>query len=120
MNFSSELQFKNELNILSHNIHLYFFYFTVCSRAKFVYPVVKQMGGVYFVSHPPPASGAITAFILNVLQSKLNTNNTSLNGKSLTYHWIVEAFKHGFGQKSNSGDPDYVPSVKKCIHINIF
>ncbi len=88
-------EFSNELKEITKTVLI--FQHLVCFRAKFVYPIVKQMGGAYFISHPPPASGVFTAFILNVLQSKLRTNNTSLNGNALTYHWIVEAFKHGFG-----------------------
>jgi len=88
-------------------------------RAKFVRPIIKEIGDFFLISHPPPASGAITAFILNVLKSKLGKNGSALNKNPLTYHWIVEAFKHGFGQRTNSGDPDFVPSVKNVCLLSI-
>lgn len=85
-------------------------------RSRYMTPVRVNLNGFDFYSHPPPASGGITAYILNILKSKLSTNGVALNGNSLTYHWIVEAFKHGFGQRTKQGDPDFVPTVNDvCI-----
>lgn len=53
-------------------------------------------------STPPPGSGALLAFALNILQEF----NLSLeDDEALLYHRITEAFKWTYGQRSKLGDP---------------
>lgn len=71
---------------------------------------MELQGGTQFFSVPPPGSGALVAFILNIL------DGYGFNSKSVedipstvtTYHRIIEAFKYAFGFRTKLGDPDFV------------
>ncbi len=60
-----------------------------------------------------PESSPILPLILNVLKDfddlveEFDTPE-NLNRTILTYHRIVEAFKHGFALRAQLGDPDFV------------
>lgn len=51
----------------------------------------------------PPSSGVILAYIMRILRSILPAPTEVLN-----VHRITEAFKYGYGARSNIGDPKYV------------
>ena len=51
-------------------------------------------------SVPPPASGAVLAAILNIIDSFGPTEEDKV-----FYHRLVEAFKWAYGGRSNLGDP---------------
>lgn len=58
-------------------------------------------------SVPPPGSGVILALILNILNGMVpHENNVT------TYQRITEAFKYGFGKRTQLGDPDFVDISK--------
>ncbi|CAG0890582.1 unnamed protein product [Darwinula stevensoni] len=79
--------------------------------AKWTEPIkVALNGGMTLYSVPPPASGAILAFILNIL----DTFNVSTSHESMTYpeqitlyHRMVEAFKWAYARRTELGDPDF-------------
>ena len=54
-------------------------------------------------SVPPPASGAVLAAILNILDTY--DINAEISDTGLLYHRIVESFKWAYGARSNLGDP---------------
>lgn len=71
--------------------------------------------GMTFYSIPPPGSGAIMAYILNILD---NYNIQPEDDAPLLYHRIIEAFKWAFALRTELGDPlgdeeirDYVNSL---------
>jgi gamma-glutamyltranspeptidase/glutathione hydrolase/leukotriene-C4 hydrolase len=54
-------------------------------------------------SVPPPGSGVILALILNILNGMVpHENNVT------AYQRITEAFKYGYGKRTQLGDPDFV------------
>ena len=59
--------------------------------------------GVTLYSNPPPASGAIMAYILNILD---HYNIQPDDDEALLYHRITEAFKWAFAQRTELGDPN--------------
>lgn len=71
---------------------------------------ISNPGNLTFYSVPPPGSGIIISFILNILQ---NYNMTSLNFENvehatLNYHRIVEAFKFAFAHRTQLGDDAFL------------
>jgi gamma-glutamyltranspeptidase/glutathione hydrolase/leukotriene-C4 hydrolase len=63
---------------------------------------------------PPPGSGILTAFILNILDGHIESENTARSSRDPTnYHRIAEAFKHAFAQRSKLADPHFVPEVNE-------
>ena len=53
-------------------------------------------------SVPPPGSGAVLAFVLNILD---NFNIQPGDDTNLLYHRMVEAFKWAFAKRTELGDP---------------
>lgn len=60
-------------------------------------------------SVPPPASGAILAFILNTLEG-YNFTRDSIDDTSntvTTFHRIIEVFKYAYAKRTEMGDPKF-------------
>ena len=81
-------------------------------RIKWVAPVKVQLNDeLIMYSIPPPGSGVLTAYILNILDAFLLQDST---GKDpLTYHRIAEAFKYAYAQRTKLADPDFAPEVEE-------
>ena len=63
-------------------------------------------------SMPPPGSGVLTAFIMNILEGYLPKGKSgSEDTESLTYHRMTEAFKHAYAQRTKLADPNFEPEV---------
>jgi len=77
-----------------------------------VAPVKVQLNDeLIMYSIPPPGSGVLTAYILNILDAFLLQDST---GKyPLTYHRIAEAFKYAYAQRTKLADPDFAPEVEE-------
>lgn len=78
--------------------------------------------GLTILSAPPPFSGAIVEFILNILdgynftRKDFNSDETSAN----TYHRIIEAMKFGFAKRTLLGDPDFMdPTFMNELIFNL-
>ena len=81
-------------------------------RPEWVDPVKVTLKNLELYSIPPPGSGVLTAYMLNILESYLaDPNEVDLSEDSLTYHWIAEAFKHAYAQRTKLADPIYEPEV---------
>lgn len=59
---------------------------------------------------PPPSSGPVIAFILNILDSfNTSCNQTeNINDKILSMHRFIEALKFALAKKSELGDPEFI------------
>jgi gamma-glutamyltranspeptidase/glutathione hydrolase/leukotriene-C4 hydrolase len=56
-------------------------------------------------------------YILNILDAYNLRKDVKLDvaDDPLTYHWITEAFKHAYAQRTKLGDPRFVPDVNEVI-----
>ena len=71
-------------------------------------------------SMPPPGSGVLTAFILNILDGHLTGQKTGKASRDPTiYHRIAEAFKHAYAQRTKLADPRFVLEVTEVRKNNI-
>ncbi|KAK3786014.1 hypothetical protein RRG08_023436 [Elysia crispata] len=68
------------------------------------------------ISPPPPSSGVVLSFILNLLNGyNLDPHDiASLEGRILTYHRNIEAFKFAYAKRTALGDEDFV-DVKELV-----
>jgi len=67
-------------------------------------PVTADLpNNITLYSVPPPGSGVILALILNILNGMVPHENDVT-----TYQRITEAFKYGYGKRTQLGDPDFV------------
>ena len=65
-------------------------------------------------SMPPPGSGILTAFILNILEGHLEGKDKGKASRNPTnYHRIAEAFKHAYAHRTKLADPRFVPEVNQ-------
>ncbi|EFX69499.1 hypothetical protein DAPPUDRAFT_258510 [Daphnia pulex] len=79
---------------------------------------VELKNKITVYSMPTPGSGILTAFILNILDGHIESENTGRSSRDPTnYHRIAEAFKHAFAQRSKLADPHFVPEVNELIDI---
>eukprot|EP00871_Galdieria_phlegrea_P005992 jgi/Galph1/880/GphlegSOOS_G5702.1 len=76
-------------------------------------PLHFKYNDLELISVPPPSSGGATlGLILNIL--KLATlNSIGRNGKS--YHYLTEAYKFGFGERMQLGDPAFVNGTDEQV-----
>lgn len=65
---------------------------------------------------PPPGSGVLAAYVLNVMESYLG-GSPDASDDPLTYHRIAESFKHAYAYRTRLGDPAYVPEVNDVINV---
>jgi gamma-glutamyltranspeptidase/glutathione hydrolase/leukotriene-C4 hydrolase len=85
---------------------------------------VKLGNGLTVYSVPPPASGALLTYILNILKN-YEFQVDDLLDETLLYHRITEALKWAYGQRSKLGDPfdseitDDINEVCKQIYVEL-
>ncbi len=63
---------------------------------------------------PPPASGAILLSILNIIE-RFNFEASGFN--ELNVHRLVEAFKHGYAQRTELGDMAFINITQRLTEI---
>ena len=84
-------------------------------RVKWLDPVkvdLKENLTVYSI--PPPGSGVLTAYILNILDDLLPRDKAARKDP-MTYHRIAEAFKHAFAYRTKLADPEFSPEVNEVV-----
>ena len=91
------------------------FYF----RPRWEKPIsISLRDGLNLHTIPPPGSGILVAFIINILDGYKFTNRSIDNEEStiLTYHRIIEAFKYAFAARTKLGDPEFVKNINEvCL-----
>ncbi|XP_049271173.1 scoloptoxin SSD14-like [Rhipicephalus sanguineus] len=65
-----------------------------------------QDGRVLYTA-PPPSSGAVTAYIVAIMDAFRNNVSAELQNDALTLHRFVEACKFGYAKRSLLGDPRF-------------
>ncbi|KAL2723859.1 glutathione hydrolase 1 proenzyme-like isoform X3 [Vespula squamosa] len=66
-------------------------------------PIEVNFDDLTIYTAPPPGSGVILAFIINVLQ-----NIVPINDQNIMWQRIVEAFKWAYAKRTELGDPEFV------------
>lgn len=87
-------------------------------QAKVTDPVTVPLpDGTILYSVPPPSSGVLLGFILNILAGYNFTSESihGINNTVLTYHRMIEAFKYAYAKRTKLGDADFV-DIKELIH----
>jgi gamma-glutamyltranspeptidase / glutathione hydrolase / leukotriene-C4 hydrolase len=70
---------------------------------------------------PPPGSGILIGFIMNILKG-YNFNKASIDDpdeKILTHHRIIEAYKFAYGKRTEIGDTEF-NNLDDVIKIYLF
>ena len=80
--------------------------------------VELKNSGLTLHTIPAPGSGALTAFILNILDGLLEPLKEDTRNP-LIYHRIAEAFKHAYAQRTKVADPAFSPEVYDVIKSNL-
>ncbi|XP_057374003.1 glutathione hydrolase 1 proenzyme-like [Daphnia carinata] len=82
-------------------------------RPEWMDPIkVEFNNNITLYSMPPPGSGVLTAFMLNILDGNLAGENVGKTSQHLiNYHRIAEAYKHAYAQRTKLADPHFVPEV---------
>lgn len=78
-------------------------------RPRWVEPVTVDLSSNRYklYSTPLPASGNVLGFILKVLDGFIDPQ---ISVKS--FHQIIETFKHAYGQRTQLGDIEFIPTIK--------
>ncbi|XP_076762320.1 glutathione hydrolase 1 proenzyme isoform X2 [Xylocopa sonorina] len=69
---------------------------------KWSIPINTTIGDLTVYSTPPPGSGAVLAFILNVLYGMVPKSD-----ENIMWQTIIETFKWAYARRTELGDPDY-------------
>lgn len=74
-------------------------------------------GDVTMISPPPPSSGAVLQYILNILDGYniSSQDYASVERRHLTYQRITEAMKFAYAKRSLLGDKHFVPNLDPII-----
>ncbi|KAB7504311.1 putative inactive gamma-glutamyltranspeptidase 4 [Armadillidium nasatum] len=80
--------------------------------------VSLENGGYKMYAPPPPASGIILGYILNILDN-YNFTSESLNDDNLvtTNQRIVEAFKYAYAERTDLADEDFVNMTQLIANL---
>ncbi|XP_049941993.1 scoloptoxin SSD14-like isoform X1 [Schistocerca serialis cubense] len=70
----------------------------------------KLSGNVTLYTMPLPGSGPVLAFILNILDGYIPASD-----EITTYQRITEAFKYGYGRRTELGDPYFNEDVLEIV-----
>lgn len=69
-----------------------------------------KVGNLTIYSAPPPGSGAIMTFIINVLRQLIPVNN-----EHVFWQRSVETFKWAYARRTELGDPDFVEGMGEIV-----
>ncbi|XP_023246184.1 glutathione hydrolase 1 proenzyme-like [Copidosoma floridanum] len=72
-------------------------------RVNWTEPLVGKIGNVTVYTAPPPGSGALLVFMMNVLQGLVPAND-----ENVMWQRIIETFKWAYAKRTELGDPHFV------------
>ncbi|CAG2106996.1 unnamed protein product [Medioppia subpectinata] len=75
--------------------------------------VTIHSGDYTLLTVPPPGSGVLVSYVLNILDNYNTTcdQTSDVNDRILFFHRFVEALKFAFGKRLGLGDPDFVDNT---------
>ncbi|XP_032684542.1 scoloptoxin SSD14-like isoform X2 [Odontomachus brunneus] len=79
-------------------------------RVKWRQPIVLKVANMTIYSAPPPGSGAILTFIINVLHRLIPVNN-----EHIMWQRMVETFKWAYARRTELGDPEFVDDISAVV-----
>ncbi|XP_011144362.1 glutathione hydrolase 1 proenzyme isoform X2 [Harpegnathos saltator] len=79
-------------------------------KARWRQPVALKIGNLTIYSAPPPGSGAILTFIVNVLHRLIPVSN-----EHVLWQRIVETFKWAYARRTELGDPEFVDDIDEVV-----
>ncbi|KAL1467073.1 hypothetical protein MTO96_005931 [Rhipicephalus appendiculatus] len=78
-------------------------------QVKWEKPVTARFkGGMTLYSAPPPASGAVLAYILGIMDAFRPSPGSFLDDTVTTLHRFAEACKFAYAKRARLGDPSFV------------
>lgn len=69
---------------------------------------MTHIGNMTMYTAPPPGSGVLLTFMLNVLEKLLPVDNVNI-----MWQRIIETFKWTYAKRTELGDPDFVNISKQ-------
>lgn len=81
-------------------------------RVKWREPIVLKMEKMTIYSAPPPGSGAILMFVMNVLRRLLPVDD-----ENIMWQRVVETFKWAYARRTELGDPDFVEGISEIFLV---
>ena len=79
-----------------------------CFRVVWKDPINVKLGSMTMYTAPPPGSGVLLAFIMNVLNGFLSDKE-----EKIVWQRIVETFKWAYARRTQLGDPEFELDVGK-------
>lgn len=83
-------------------------------RVKWRKPIKSTVGDLTIYTAPPPGSGALVTFIMNVLYGIIPNQDNRI-----TWQNIIETFKWTYAKRTKLADPDFVNISESAIYVII-
>lgn len=77
--------------------------------------LISKVGQYTMLNTPPPASGAVLAYILNILKGYNMTEKDMKSDPALVYHRFIEAFNFAYAKRTLLADPDVEEGIGKIV-----
>ncbi|XP_076392246.1 glutathione hydrolase 1 proenzyme isoform X2 [Megachile rotundata] len=72
-------------------------------RVRWMKPIESKIGNLTVYTAPPPGSGAVLTFIMNVFRGLIPNADVRI-----TWQYLVETFKWAYARRTELGDPEFV------------
>lgn len=79
-------------------------------------PLVSKVGDFTMLNTPAPASGAVLAYILNILKGYKMREKDLKDNRALVYHRFIEAFNFAYARRTELADPAIEPGISKVVN----
>lgn len=77
-------------------------------------PIKSTIGNLTVYTAPPPGSGALLTFIMNVLYGIIPNQDNRI-----TWQNIIETFKWAYAKRTKLADPDFANISESAIYVII-
>ncbi|XP_028522783.1 glutathione hydrolase 1 proenzyme isoform X5 [Apis cerana] len=83
-------------------------------KVKWKKPIKSTIGNLTIYTAPPPGSGALLTFIMNVLNGTIPNKDNRI-----TWQNIIETFKWAYAKRTKLADPDFTNISESAIYVII-